>query len=239
MDGRYPLLFIILLSALVACRADKPVEHKKPEPLVIVKPKPRLLTKQQRSELGFPSDVIAQIELAAGSEAEPFFVVEVVPSENLRGDKGIEQDRLTGFSVRTKKTDDLIASFRTQLRSKGYLIFKSHKGYGSLPDFVTVARGNNSYDVLKIQGTEALNYQLGTRDIIAWLRDKQKLGTFVVIGAGPDWLEARFIKQPKDMVPFAKKVIAFAPDVLERGTRTAEELAEKMKRMNGFSLVWD
>jgi hypothetical protein len=239
MDGRFPLLVIVLLIALVECRAEKPVEHKKPEPLVIVKPKPRLLTKEQRSELGFPSDVIAQIELAAGSEAEPFFVVDVVPSENLRGDKDMEQDRLAGFTVRTKKSDDIIASFRKQLRSKGYLIFKSHKGYGNLSDFVTVARGNNSYDILKIQGTEALNYQLGTREIIAWLRDQQKQGTFVIIGAGPDWLEARFINPPKDMVRFAKKVIVFAPDVLERGMRTAEELAEKMERINGFSLVWD
>jgi len=239
MTGRYIFLLLTLVGTLFACRAEKPVEHKKPKPLVIVKPKPRLLTKEQRSELGFPPDLIAQIELAAGSEAEPFFVVELAHSENLRGDNGIEQDRLTGFSVRTKKSEDLIASFRTQLRSRGYLIFKSHKGYGSLSDFVTIARGNNSYDILKIQGTEAMNYQLGTRDIIAWLREQQKLGTFVVIGAGPDWLEARFIKPPKNMVGFAKKVIAFAPDVIDRRTPTPEDLAKKMERTNGFSLVWD
>jgi hypothetical protein len=239
MTGRSIFLLLILVSSVLACKAEKPVEHKKPGPIIIVKPKPRLLTKEQRSELGFPSELIAQIELAAGSEAEPFYVVEVGHSENLRGDKGTEQDRLTGFSVRTQKSDDLIASFRAQLRAKGYLIFKSHRGYGSLPDFVTIARGNNSYDILRMQGTEALNYQLGTRDIIAWLRDQQKLGTFVVMGAGPDWLEARFVKPPKDMMQFAKKVIAFAPDVLDRGPRTAEELADKMERMNGFSLVWD
>ena len=240
MEARYFFLIIILIiNSVLACKAEKPVERKKPEPLVIVKPRHPLLTKDQRSELGFPSDLIAQVELAAGSEAEPFFVVVVMQSENLRGDKGFEQDRLKGFSVRTKKSDDLIASFRARLRSKGYLIFKSQKGYGSLPDFVTIARGNNSYDILRIQGTEAPNFHLGTHDIIAWLREQQKQGAFAVMGAGSYWLEARFIQQPNDMVSFAKKVIAFAPDVIGHGSRTAEELAEKMKRTNGFDLAWD
>ncbi len=204
---------------------------------VLVKPKRPVLTQEQRAGLGFPSDVIEKVERAAGSDAEPFFVSILVPSENLKGEKGVEMEKLAGFSVRTKNADDLIASFRSGLRVRGYLIFKSHKNYGELPDTVTVVKGYNSYDILKIQRTEALNYNLTTTAIIAWLKARQAQGSFVVTGAGADWLEARFIKPPKNMIAFARQVVSFAPDVRAQGS--VQKLAAEMKRTNGFTLEWD
>ena len=239
MTVRYLLVSIVLISLAGSCRAQKPVERKRPEPVAVVKQKHAALSPAERAELRFPPDLIAMIELAAGAEAEPFFATVVMHSENLKGEQGFERGKLAGFSVRTKNGDELIDSYRAGLRVKGYLIFKSHKGYGSLADIVTVIRGNNSYDILKIQGIEAQNYQLDTKAIIAWLRARQQEGTFVVTGAGTDWLEARFIKPPPDMEPFAKKIAAFAPDVLEHGPRTPGKLAERMKKSNGFFLVWD
>lgn len=239
MTCRYLLIFIVLGSIVFACKTEKPVEHRKPEPVIIVKPKTPVLSPEQRRELAFPVDLLSQIELAAGAEAEPFLVTVVVPSENLKGEKGFETGKLAGFSVHTKRTEDLIASYRAPLRAKGYVIFRSHKGYGNLPDIVTIVKGRNSYDILKVQGTEAPNYQLTTQAIIAWLRERQKEASFVVTGAGPDWLEAQFIKPPKNMAAFAKKTIAFAPDIPEHGPRTLDKLAERMVRTNGFFLVWD
>ncbi len=229
----------ILILAFGACRTEKPVEQKKPAPVVVIKPKHALLSNEQRETLGFPPDIIAAAELAAGSEAEPFFVTLLLRTENLKGDQGIESKKLAGFSVRARNSDDLMDSCRASLRARGYLIFKSQKGYGSLPDIVTVIKGNNSYDVLKIQGTEAQNYQLDTKAIIAWLKARQQEGSFVVSGAGSDWLETRFIKPPKDPLSLARKIAAFAPDVLTKGPETAEKLVERMQRNNGFYLVWD
>ena len=238
--GRYLVLGLISISLIAACSAEKPVEPpRKPEPAKIVKPRREVLTPEQSKELSFPADLIAMVERAAGAEAEPFFVSVVVPAENLKGEKGFEKEKLVGFNVRTKKAEELITSFRAGLRVKGYLIFRSHKSYGDLPDIVTVVKGNNSYDILKIQGTEAPNYRLDTKAIIAWLKDRQKEGTFAVTGAGSDWVEARFIKTPANMHAFAKKVLAFAPDVLAHGPTTAEKLAQKMKKTNSFYLEWD
>lgn len=238
--GRYLVLGLIFSSLFAACSAEKPVEPpRKPEPAKIVKPRREVLTPEQRRELGFPADLIEKVERAAGSEAEPFFVSVVVPSENLKGEKGFEKEKLAGFSVRTKKAEELIISFRAGLRVKGYLIFRSHKSYGDLPDVVTVVKGNNSYDILKIQGTEAPNYQLDTKAIIVWLKKQQQRGTFVITGAGSDWLEARFINPPGNMRAFAQQINAFAPDVLAHGPRTAEKLAEKMKKTSSFHLEWD
>jgi hypothetical protein len=237
---RYRVLGFIFISLIAACSAEKPVEPpKKTEPAKIVKPRREVLTPEQRRELGFPPDLIAKVELDAGSEAEPFFVTVIVRSENLKGEKGFEKEKLAGFSVRTKKADDLIRSFRAGLRNRGYLVFRSRKNYGDLPDVVTVIKGNNSYDILTIQRTEAPNYRLDTKAIISWLKKRQQEGTFVVTGAGPDWLEARFIKPPKNMTAFARKVAGFAPDVMLHGARTVDKLAAKMKRMNGFDLAWD
>ncbi len=234
------VLIMMLGGAFGACTQEKPVQQeKKPAPVAVVKQKRAVLTDEQRSELGFAPDIIAQMELAAGSDAEPFFGTVLMKTENLKGDQDFESKKLAGFSVHIKNGDELVDSYRASLRSRGYLIFKSQRGYGRLQDIVTVIKGDSSYDVLKTQGTEAPNYQLDTAAIIAWLKARQQDGTFVVTGAGPDWLEARFIKPPKQMLSFAKKTAAFAPDVLAHGPETMEELAERIKRNNGFYLVWD
>ncbi len=238
---RYTVLVFFFLVFISACSSpEKPAAPApKPEPLVLVKPKRPVMTAEQRRELGFPPDVISKVETDAGSEAEPFFVSVVVHGENLKGEKGFEKEKLAGFSVRTKNAEDLIAAYRAGLRVRGFLIFRSVKNYGDLPDDVTVVKGNNSYDILKIQGTEAQNYGLDTKAIITWLKRRQEEGSFAVTGAGPDWLEARFIKPPKNMLSFARKVVAFAPDVRAHGPRTVEKLAEKMKRTNSFMLEWE
>jgi hypothetical protein len=234
-------LFITMLSLVVlafACKAEKPIEQKKPTPLVIVKQKQTVLTPEQKKELGFPAEMISKLELAAGAEAEPFFMTVVMQTENLRGEKDIETKKLVGFSVRARNGDELIASVRGPLRAQGYLIFKSHRGIGKVPDTLSVIKGRNSYEVLKVQRTEAPGYHLDTNTIIAWLKARQSEGTFVVTGAGPDWIEARFVKPPGNMSLFARKVAAFAPDVM-RNNETLEPLVERMEKDNGFVLVWD
>lgn len=238
------ILSCLLLAAAAGCKnEEQSIEQMKPEPepAVIVRTKHPVLSAEQRSLLGFPEELIAKLELSAGAEAEPFFVRVIVPSEslNLKGERGFEKERLSGFSLRTKNADELISSYRAGLRVKNFIIFKSDKGYGSLPDIVSIVKGNNSYDILKLQATEAANYRTDTGAIIAWLKQQQKFGSFVVTGAGADWVEARFVKQPADMRTFARKILAFAPDVRHYGPQTADKLAERMRKINGFYLVWD
>jgi hypothetical protein len=239
MAGKSLLLGLAVILGLISCKAEKPQVPKKPPPVVVLKPKPPVLGQDQRKELGFPPEILSQIELAAGAEAEPFFTTVVIPTENLKGEEGIEKDRLVGFSVRTKNADAIITSFRPSLRAKGYLLFRSHKSYGTLSDIVTVIKGNNTYDILRVQGTEASNYHLDTKAIIAWLKERQKQASFVITGAGADWLEARFIKPPTNMQAFARIVRSFAPDVIDPEKGTVDKLAERMEKMNGFYLKWD
>ena len=85
MAFNYFLIILLLGTVSTSCKTEKPAEVKKPEPTVIVKPKVSFLSPQQRAELAFPEDLLYQIELAAGAEAEPFVVTVVVPSENMKG----------------------------------------------------------------------------------------------------------------------------------------------------------
>jgi hypothetical protein len=221
-------------------KEEKPsVVDKKAAPMVILKPRPKVMSAEQRTELGFPPDLIAQEETAANTQAEPFFDEVMIRSSNLKGDVMIATARLSGFSVRSTNADQIIADLSPSFRKKGYLIFRSQQNFGNVPDVVTVVRGNNSYDILLVQRTEAPRHRLDTKKIIKWLKEQQKLASFVITGAGPDWLEARFVKPPKNMKAFARKVAAFSPDVLAENKGTLERLVDTMERTNGFSLWWD
>ena len=242
MAGRYFLLTVLIIAiGLTSCnrheQAPEPV--RKQGPLVLLKPKPKVLTAEQRATLGFPEDLIHQVETAAEAVAEPFFEQVMMKSANLKGDVMITTGKLSGFSVRTGGADAVIASLSPSVRARGFLIFRSGQNFGSVPDVVTVVRGNSSYDILTIQQTESAHYHLDTKGIIKWLRNQQREGSFVITGAGADWVEARFIKPPRDMRTFARNVAAFAPDVLREDHRTVDRLAAWMEETNGFRLVWD
>lgn len=230
---------VLLLLSCAPQEPRPPAKQQAKETLMIVRQQQEVMTDEQRKQLGFPARIIAEIEEGSGSPAEPFFETIEVASANLRGEKGIERKRLAGFSVRTTRSEDLITERSRALRAKGYLIFRSRQNYGNIPDLVTVIKGGSSYDILRVQKTEAPAYRIETKTIIAWLRERQKDGPFIITGAGQDFVEARFIRQPANMKAFARKVVAFAPDVLREGPSSADRLSERMKRTNGFRLVWD
>jgi hypothetical protein len=241
MVDRYPFLLGLILVAAVSCSPqDATIDpEKKAPPMVLLKPKPKVMTLEQRTELGFPPEIISQVEAAGGAPAEPFFEDVMIRSSNLKGDVMIATARLSGFSVRTRKAEDIISSLSPSFRSQGFLVFKSQQNYGNVPDVITVIRGNNSYDILQVQKTEAPRHNLDTKSIIKWLKGQQRMGTFVITGAGADWLEARFIRPPKNMNAFAQNVASFAPEVLAENKGTIEKLVDKMSRTNGFTLWWD
>ncbi len=234
-------LILAVLFASSCSQGERPPAPsvKTDQPPVIVKAKPKVLTEAQKAELAFPADIIAQVETAAGATAEPFFEDVMMRSANLKGDVMIVSAKLSGFSVHAKNAEDVIAGLYRPFRARGFLIFRSEQNYGNVADVVTVVRGESSYDVLRIQSTEAPHYRLDTAAIIRWLRAQQKQASFVITGAGADWVEATFIKQPRNMKAFAQNVVAFAPDVLQEGPASVEKVADRMAKTNGFRLVWD
>lgn len=233
------MLAVAVLASACTAKDEQAPAGRKQAPLVIVKPKPKKLTAEQRGEIAFPPEIIDRTEKAAGSSAEPFYEEVMIRSANLKGDVMIASSKLSGLSVRSQDADRLISDLSPSFRKAGFLIFRSQQNVGSVPDVVTVVRGNSSYDILLIQRTESPRHHIDTKKIIKWLREQQQLGSFVITGAGADWLEARFVKPPRNMNAFARKVAAFAPDVLAENKGSIEGLAGAMTRMNGFTLWWD
>lgn len=239
MVFRHGTLVALCIALGAACSADKPKEAKKTSPLVVLKPLQQALAPAEREELGFPPEIIAQLEQAAGSPVIPFYETVLAPSENLKGDMMITRQRLAGISVQTKKPEKIIIALAGPLRSQGFLIFRSEQNYGTLPDVVTVIRGASQYDILTVQRTEAPNYNLDTKAIIKWLKAEHKNHPFVITGAGPDWVEARFVKVPKDARQFAYEVYSFAPDVVHQGSGSVGRLSDQIEKSNSFYLWWD
>ncbi len=241
MAARQLLIIVLLACSAAACANDDRQDAKtaKPGVPIIVKAKLRVMTEKQKAELAFPPDIISQVETTARSAAEPFFEDVMMRSANLKGDVMIATAKLSGFSVHTRNADEIIAGLSGPFRARGFLIFRSEQNYGSVPDVVTVVRGESSYDILRVQRTEAPHYQLSTASIIKWLRAQERSGSFVITGAGADWVEASFIRQPRNLKAFARNVVAFAPDVLRDGSFTVDRIADQMARTNGFRLVWD
>ena len=148
-------------------------------------------------------------------------------------------ERLAGFSVHATRAETVINDFSDTLRKQGFLIFMSEQNFGSVPDVVTVIKGTSQYDILAVQKTESTNYKLTTAVIVKWLKARQKRYPFVITGAGPEWVQARFIKPPKDLRAFAREIHAFAPDVVSPGEKSIARFAQQMKESNGFYLWWD
>ena len=165
MAGRSLVIIIPVLLIAAACSKEEkiPVVNKKAAQTVILRSKPKVMTAEQRTELAFPQEIIAEVETAGGAQAEPFFDEVMIRSSNLKGDVMIATARLSGFSVRSAKADQIIMDLSPSFRKKGFLIFRSQQNFGSVPDIVTVIRGNNSYDILLLQRTEAPRHQLDTK----------------------------------------------------------------------------
>jgi hypothetical protein len=237
--GKYLVLGAAVCFFFFACASEKAEEPRKASPVVVFKSRPQALNQEQRNELSFPPELIVQVEAASGGAAEPFFETIWSPSKNLKGDIMLGGERLAGFSVHTTRAETVISDFSDTLRKQGFLIFMSEQNFGSVPDAVTVIKGTNQYDILTMQKTEGTNYKLTTAAIVKWLKARQKRHPFVITGAGPDWVEARFIKPPKDMNAFAREIHAFAPDVVSQGEKSVSKLAQQMKQSNSFYLWWD
>ena len=100
-------------------------------------------------------------------------------------------------------------------------------------------KADDPYVILRAVGTNGWNYDVGPDKVVARLKEWDQRYGLVFRGIGPDWAEAEFKTQPRDMLAFAREVYAFCPDVVDQGTETVEALADEMKRDNVVYLWWD
>jgi hypothetical protein len=144
------------------------------------------------------------------------------------------------FDAGRHRAELLLRDLRPKLKRTGHLIFLVDIGGPASAARVAVARGTDHYDILRLMGTEDVNGDQTTDDVIAHLKEWEKRYSFFILGANTDWVEGRFTKLPADMAAFTREVIAFAPDSYGQGDWGSEEdFAQAMRRARGFHLWWD
>jgi hypothetical protein len=137
------------------------------------------------------------------------------------------------------KSGPIVDIYRKRLKEKGYLIFTSEDNFSMKNDKVAVLRAKDQFEILLTMQTDGVNYDLDNAMIIEKLKAWNGKAPFEIVGAGMDWLEARFVEQPEDMLAFSEEVYEFCPDVVDQGTETVQALAAEMKKTNTLYLWWD
>jgi len=146
-----------------------------------------------------------------------------------------------GFSCREeqRKAREIVFRLKDDLNKNGYLIYVSKSNFGYDSDEVSIIKSIDQFDILRIEETDGINYGLENAGVISRLQEWNKQYPFTIVGADLDWVEAVFVKPPRDMQSFAKEVYEFCPDVVDQGTGTVDVLEKEMKESGTFFLWWD
>ena len=144
------------------------------------------------------------------------------------------------FEIERARGESIQRTLRERFTRKGYLFFFTELGVYRPPATLAAIRGTDPYDILRLVGTEDVNGDRTTENIIAVLREWESRYPFQITGAGRDWVECRLRKNPDDMLAFAREVIRLAPDSYSQGDYDDEAgFAAEMRRARSFHLWWD
>lgn len=142
--------------------------------------------------------------------------------------------------ARTKK---ILPRYREEFAKRGMVLFINGIGYKA-PNFIGIVRAKSPFEVMRLVGTSAPNYDLTMEYVIAEIgKYATELGLeFEEIRM--DGVRATITKDPADWLELAKSLHLFCPDILgwESDTwegHTLEELAKKIEATKTFYLWWD
>ena len=150
-------------------------------------------------------------------------------------DKGIT------FEISQDDFDSLIQKYYFNYKDLGYLIFRSEMNFNieDKKDQLTVIKSTDDLDIIKLMQTDGINYDIDNQNVIEKLTAWKTNHPFYIVGAGLDWMEARFYKPLGNIDDFANDIYEFCPDIVDQGTSSVEALIKEMKRLNTLYLWWD
>jgi hypothetical protein len=211
----HPLTTLVVILALTCCAAARPTLSAQEARLA--------------SDTGIPADIAAKARVHGSS------------LERLVGmTTDFEEKPVMGLELNTApaKGREKLRALRAQLAGTGYAAYLHDDRFGQGPDKIAIIKGGDE-DYLAIVRTDGINYDLDHPRVMARYRQWKKQYGLKLRGAGHDWLEAEFVKPPRDWKQFAEEVYAFCPDVVDQGTGTAEALATEMQKSGTVYLWWD
>lgn len=104
---------------------------------------------------------------------------------------------------------------------------------------LVVAPGKSQLDILRVAATDAVNYDLGTEDLLRELEAWDRELGIDIWQAETDTVQLRLRRLPADVGAFAARVYKFCPDAVDQGAGTVEALAAIIRKEKAIFLWWD
>jgi hypothetical protein len=224
-----PQYILLLLISLVSCNQSKESLSDADGKLA--------------DELAFDKDIVSDLRKQTDSvfhkaEGSPDAEISFKDSTNW---KNFQAKKINGlsFGVSEEKSFSILAALHDKFKSKGYLLYisESHSGYGA--DEITVLKTTDMFDALRFEGTNGINYDIFTEDVIEKLAMWNDQFGLDIFAASFDLVQARYIKMPADLKAHAEETYAFCPDVVDQGTGSVDALQEEIRKAQQLYLWWD
>lgn len=151
---------------------------------------------------------------------------------------GVEKINGISFKVSENKSNEIILKNKDKLQENGYFLFLSESGYKS-PSTISVIKSTDKFDILRIQKTDGINFDIENKDVIEKLKHWDKIYGIEILGADYDWVDLTFKKDIENVALFAKEVYDFCPDAVDQGVGEIEELEKIIKEEKRLFLWWD
>jgi len=90
---------------------------------------------------------------------------------------------------------------------------------------------HDPFSMIRRAGTSAGNYDLGTDDIIARLRQWQSKCSIQVSSAARDSITIVFDTLPTDLDVFARELCEFCPDLIDQGAASLPDMINEFTEM--------
>lgn len=143
------------------------------------------------------------------------------------------------ITAKAENATHIVRNFRERLKTENLIIYKSAENYGNEDDVVTIIRSDNKFESLYFEGTNAVNYDIYTDQIIEKLKTWDSKYGIEIYGAGLDFVSGEFKMQPTDTQEIANEMYAFCPDIVDQGVGSIKELIKTLKDSKQFFLWWD
>ena len=199
--------------------------------------------KKITAEIGLPEEIALKIKnnSTGNFETNKGYQDRDLIYENIETLKDYSKNMPKALKIKAKAQNatKIVADFRDILKEKNIIIYKSAENYGNDDDVVTLLKSENKFEPLLFEGTNAVNYDIYTPQIIEKLKLWDSLYGIKLNGVGMDFISGEFKNKPKDIKKFAKEMYEFCPDIVDQGVGDIEGLEKTLKENNEFFLWWD
>jgi hypothetical protein len=104
---------------------------------------------------------------------------------------------------------------------------------------IVIGPGSDQFDILRLARSDAINYGMGTEDLIRKLRGYDATVGLDILQANTDTVVSQLSRLPADPDAFVADVYTFCPDIVDQGTGTVAALRDEIQRTRVLFLWWD